>query len=164
MIKKVHDKAGEKVLIEEYLRGQEISYIAFMDGKTFLPLETAKDHKPLLDFGLGPMTGGMGVVSPSPIMTPELELKIKKLIPRLIRVLRKAGIIYKGIIYFGLMIVDGEPYVLEFNVRFGDPETQPQMLRLKSDIVPVMLACLDGTLGNHKIKWDPRPAVGVVMA
>lgn len=161
----VFGEAGSKVVIEEFLQGEEASYLAFTDGKTVLPMVTSQDHKAVYDGDKGPNTGGMGAYSPAPVVSPELFDRVTKEIAYpLIKTMAKDGIVFKGIIYAGLMIHNGEPKVLEFNARFGDPETQPVLSRLASDIVPVFLACTDQTLDKVEIKWSDNPTVCVVMA
>ncbi len=164
-IDSVFGDAGSKVVIEEFLQGEEASYLAFTDGKTVLPMVTSQDHKAVYDGDKGPNTGGMGAYSPAPVVTPELFDRVTKEIAYpLIKTMAKDGIVFKGIIYAGLMIHNGQPKVLEFNARFGDPETQPVLSRLKSDIIPVFLACTDQTLDKVEIEWSDNPTVCVVMA
>ncbi len=161
----VFGDAGKKVIIEECLTGPEVSLLAFVDGKTLVPMVTAQDYKRVNDHDEGLNTGGMGCISPSPIFTDELRAKImKKVMEPTLKGLKKDGIDYKGVLYTGLMIVDGEPYVLEFNCRFGDPETQVILPRLKSDLVDVMEACIDGKLGDMELEWDNQAACCVVLA
>lgn len=156
---------ASRIIIENFLDGQEVSFLALVDGEYYLPLATSQDHKRALDGDQGDNTGGMGAYSPAMVVTAALDEKIQRKIMRpLMAGLKRDRITYKGVIYVGLMIVNGEPFVLEFNARFGDPETQPILSRMKSDLVPLMLACVDGTLGQHRIEWDSRPAVCVVMA
>lgn len=165
MAEMVFGDAGKKVIVEECLEGREISLLAFTDGQTIVPMVTAQDYKRAFDNQEGPNTGGMGCISPSPVMTPELQETIMKtvMIPT-IAGLTSEGITYKGVLYAGLMIVDGTPYVLEFNCRFGDPETQVILPRLKTDLVDIMMACIEGNLDSLKIEWDSRAAVCVVLA
>lgn len=158
-------EAGSKVVIEEFLDGEEASYLAFTDGKTVLPMVSSQDHKPAYDNDEGPNTGGMGAYSPAPVVTDEIfNYATEKIAYPLINTMADKGITFKGIIYAGLMITKDGPKVLEFNARFGDPETQPVLSRLKSDIVPVFLACVDQTLDTVEIEWDENPTVCVVMA
>jgi phosphoribosylamine--glycine ligase len=158
-------EAGSKVVIEEFLDGEEASYLAFTDGKTVLPMVTSQDHKPAYDNDEGPNTGGMGAYSPAPVVTDEIfNFATDKIAYPLIKTMAEKGITFKGIIYAGLMITKDGPKVLEFNARFGDPETQPVLSRLKSDIVPVFLACVDQTLDKVEIEWNENPTVCVVMA
>jgi phosphoribosylamine--glycine ligase len=165
MVKKIFGNAGNRVVVEEYLVGEEASYLAFTDGKTILPLASSQDHKPVLDGDQGPNTGGMGAYSPAPVVTDEVHEKIiEKVLRPVIYGMREEGRPYKGVLYAGLMIHEGHPKVLEFNARFGDPETQPVLMRMKGDIVPILEACMQGTLSRHKIEWDNRASVCVVMA
>ncbi|MFB3895263.1 MAG: phosphoribosylamine--glycine ligase [bacterium] len=165
MSEKAFGAAGERVIIEDCLVGKEVSMLAFTDGTTIVPMVTAQDYKRALDNDQGLNTGGMGSISPSPNVSPELAKKIydKVLVPT-IQGLNKDGIQYIGIIYAGLMVVDGEPYLLEFNCRFGDPETQVILPRLKTDLVDIILACLANKLDRIEIEWDHRAAVCVVLA
>ena len=165
MVDKKYGSAGTKCVVEEMLTGEEASFIAFTDGKKILPLAPSQDHKRAFDDDQGLNTGGMGAYSPCPVVDDEMYRKIVEqvLIPTL-EGLNEMGIDFRGILYAGLMIKDGVPSVLEYNVRFGDPECQPLMARMKSDIVPVLEACAGGQLGDLAIEWDPRPAVCVVMA
>jgi phosphoribosylamine--glycine ligase len=165
MIKKDFGAAGNKVVIEELLRGEEASFLAFTDGKTVVPMPSSQDHKAIYDGDQGPNTGGMGAYSPAPVVTPEVSEKaMKKIMIPTIKGMAAEGRKYRGILYAGLMIDKGEPRVLEFNTRFGDPETQPLLVRMKSDLFPVLEATTAGTLREIKIEWDARPAVCVVMA
>ena len=165
MVEKIFGEAGNRVIIEEYLVGEEASYIAFTDGKTILPMASSQDHKSIFDGDRGPNTGGMGAYSPAPVVTDEVHEKIiEKILRPIIYGLEEEGRTYKGVLYAGLMIHDGYPKVLEFNARFGDPETQPVLMRMKGDIVPILEACMKGTLSQHRIEWDSRPSVCVVMA
>jgi len=158
--------AGETVVVEEFLEGEEASFIVMVDGGHVLPLATSQDHKRLLDGDAGPNTGGMGAYSPAPVVTPALHLRIMdEVIWPTVRGLAAEGMPYTGFLYAGLMIApDGTPRVLEFNCRFGDPETQPIMARLRSDLVELCDAALDGRLNEVQAEWDPRAAVGVVLA
>jgi phosphoribosylamine--glycine ligase len=157
--------AGNQVVVEEFLEGEEASFLAFTDGTTVLPLASAQDHKRVFDGDQGPNTGGMGAYSPTPLVTPALADRVVQEIMRpIVKGLQHRNIVYKGILYAGLMIHQGNVKVLEFNVRFGDPECQPLMLRLQSDLVEVMEAVLDGRLAEMTLSWDPRPAVCVVLA
>lgn len=158
--------AGNKVVIESFLRGEEASFIIMTDGKTILPFASSQDHKARDDGDRGPNTGGMGAYSPAPIVTPQMHDRVMKdVIEPTIRGLEKDGIPYLGFLYAGLMIApDGTPNVLEFNCRFGDPETQPIMMRLKSDLVELCAAAVRGELDQHTIEFDARPALGVVLA
>ena len=165
MFDKAFGKAGDKLLLEECLTGEEASFLAFTDGRTVLPMPTSQDHKPIYDNDQGPNTGGMGAYSPAPVVDPALfqEAMNRVMIPT-VRAMAKEGRLYKGVLYAGLMIKDGRIKVLEFNVRFGDPEAQPLLMRLKTDLVEIFEAVANGTLHKIKIDWDERPAVCVVMA
>jgi phosphoribosylamine---glycine ligase len=159
-------EAGRTVVIEEFLSGEEVSFIVIARGQTVLPLATSQDHKRRDDGDLGPNTGGMGAYSPAPIVTPALHARImREVIEPTLRGLREDGNSYLGFLYAGLMIAaDGTPNVLEYNCRFGDPETQPILARLQSDLVEMCEAALSGALEGIQARWDPRPALGVVMA
>jgi phosphoribosylamine---glycine ligase len=158
--------AGARVVIEEFLTGEEASFIVMVDGKNILPMATSQDHKRLLDKDLGPNTGGMGAYSPAPVVTPEIHAKVmREIIRPTVEGMAKDGIPYTGFLYAGLMIsVDGTVKTLEFNCRMGDPETQPIMLRLKSDFVALAEHAVNGTLDQAETEWDRRTALGVVMA
>jgi phosphoribosylamine--glycine ligase len=158
--------AGARVVIEEFLEGEEASFIVMCDGEHILALATSQDHKRLLDGDLGPNTGGMGAYSPAPVVTPEIHAKaMREIITPTIKGMAKDGIRYTGFLYAGLMIDrNGNPKTLEFNCRMGDPETQPIMLRLKSDLVTLMQHAVDGTLDQVEAEWDRRTALGIVMA
>jgi phosphoribosylamine---glycine ligase len=158
--------AGARVVIEEFLQGEEASFIVMCDGEHILPLATSQDHKRLLDGDQGPNTGGMGAYSPAPVVTPEIHAKaIRQIIRPTIQGMARDGIRYTGFLYAGLMIdKNGNPKTLEFNCRMGDPETQPIMLRLKSDLVSLVEHAVNGTLDQVEAEWDRRTALGVVMA
>lgn len=158
--------AGRVVVVEEFLQGEEASYIVMVDGRHALPLATSQDHKRLLDADRGPNTGGMGAYSPAPVVTPELHARIlREVIGPTVRGLAAEGMPYTGFLYAGLMIApDGTPNVLEFNCRFGDPETQPILARLRSDLTVLCEAALAGRLDSVRAEWDPRAALGVVVA
>ncbi len=162
---KIFGESGNRIIIEERLEGQEVSLLAFTDGTTVLPMEVAQDHKPAFDGDTGPNTGGMGACSPAPVFTPELKQQVidRVMLPA-VNGMRAEGIPYQGVLYAGLMITTDGPKVLEFNARFGDPETQPIMMRMDSDIVPVLEACANGTLDTCSLEWKPGAAVCVVMA
>lgn len=162
---RVFGSAGERVVIEELLSGPECSILAFIDRKNIYVMETAQDHKPIDDGDTGPMTGGMGAYSPAPIVTDAMLSQIERdvFVP-VLDGLSREGIQYRGILYAGLMLTSAGPKVLEFNCRFGDPETQPLMMRLQSDLAEVMLAVAEGRLDQIELKWDPRPAVCVVAS
>ncbi len=165
MIKRVFGEAGDRVVIEERLVGEEASFIAFSDGEQVLPMASSQDHKSIYDNDQGPNTGGMGAYSPAPVVTPPVHHRIMQeiMIPT-IRALTAEGYPYKGILYAGLMIKEGAPKALEFNCRLGDPETQPIFMRMRGDLIPIIEACLEGSLSRVEIPWDPRSAVCVVMA
>jgi phosphoribosylamine--glycine ligase len=165
MVKRIFGEAGERAVIEECLVGEEASFIAFSDGEHVLPMASSQDHKPIFDDDQGPNTGGMGAYSPAPMVTPAVHDRIMSeiMIPT-VKALAAEGHPYHGVLYAGLMINAGEPKVLEFNCRLGDPETQSIFMRMKGDLVPVMKACIDGGLAAVEIAWDPRTAVCVVMA
>ncbi|HSI43072.1 MAG TPA: phosphoribosylamine--glycine ligase [Methylotenera sp.] len=158
--------AGARVVIEEFLTGEEASFIVMVDGKNILPLATSQDHKRLLDADQGPNTGGMGAYSPAPVVTPEIHAKVmREIIRPTVEGMAKDGIPYTGFLYAGLMISpNGTVKTLEFNCRMGDPETQPIMLRLKSDLVTLAEHAVNGTLNQVEAEWDRRTALGVVMA
>lgn len=159
-------EAGHRVVIEEFLTGEEASFIVMVDGEHILPMATSQDHKARDDGDTGPNTGGMGAYSPAPVVTPEIHDRVmKEVIEPTVRGMAAEGHPYTGFLYAGLMIgADGTPKVLEYNCRFGDPETQPIMMRLNSDLVALCNAALDGTLDTTNVKWDPRPSLGVVLA
>ena len=158
--------AGARVVIEEFLAGEEASFIVMVDGKNILPLATSQDHKRLLDDDQGPNTGGMGAYSPAPIVTPQLHARVmREIIQPTVQGMAKDGIVFTGFLYAGLMIDEhGNPKTLEFNCRMGDPETQPIMARLKTDLVTVIEHAVNGTLDTIELEWDRRTAMGVVMA
>ena len=158
--------SGARVVIEECLVGEEASFIVMVDGKNVLALATSQDHKRLLDHDEGPNTGGMGAYSPAPVVTPEIHAKaMNQIIKPTVAGMAQDGIPYTGFLYAGLMIDhDGNPKTLEFNCRLGDPETQPIMARVKSDLVPIFEAAIEGQLDQVEIEWDRRTALGVVMA
>jgi phosphoribosylamine---glycine ligase len=158
--------AGNEVVIEEFLEGEEASFIVMADGRNVLPFATSQDHKRRDDEDRGPNTGGMGAYSPAPVVTPEMHARVmREVIEPTIRGLAADGMPYTGFLYAGLMIAaDGTPNVLEFNCRFGDPETQPIMMRLQSDLTELCEAALDGKLDAVKAQWDSRAALGVVLA
>jgi phosphoribosylamine--glycine ligase len=165
MRRRVFGAAGGRVVVEERLEGEELSFMALADGETVLPLDAAQDHKRALDGDAGPNTGGMGAYSPVPLVTPALHARIMgEIMVPVVRRLRAEGIIYRGVLYAGLMVQGERPWVLEFNVRFGDPECQPLMLRLKGDLVELMERAVDGRLAGAAAEWDPRAAVCVVLA
>ena len=158
-------RAGDTVVIEEFLDGEEASFIAMVDGTHVLPLATSQDHKRLRDADQGPNTGGMGAYSPAPVVTPAIHDRVMRevMLPT-VRALAAEGTPYVGFLYAGLMIAaDGTPKVLEFNCRFGDPETQPILARMRTDLTVLCEAALDGRLAQETVEWDPRAAVGVVL-
>ena len=161
-----HNAGGARVVIEEFLQGEEASFIVLCDGKNVLALATSQDHKRLLDADQGPNTGGMGAYSPAPVVTPDVHARaMREIILPTVRGMEKDGIPYTGFLYAGLMIdPQGRPKTLEFNCRMGDPETQPIMMRLKTDLVDVLMAATDQRLDALELDWDRRSAVGVVMA
>ena len=162
--------AGARIVIEDYLDGEEASFIVMVDGEHVLPMATSQDHKRLLDNDEGPNTGGMGAYSPAPVVTPEIyQMVMDQIIYPTVRGMKEDGIVFTGFLYAGLMIskdAAGKPTVktLEFNCRFGDPETQPIMSRLKSDFSELIEAGIDGSLDKVIAEWDPRCALGVVLA
>lgn len=158
--------AGHRVVIEEFLAGEEASYIVMVDGEHILPMATSQDHKAALDGDKGPNTGGMGAYSPAPVVTAEIDARImSEVIEPTVKGMAAEGNPYTGFLYAGLMIsADGTPKVIEYNCRFGDPETQPIMMRLKSDLVSLCNAALDKKLEQASIEWDSRAALGVVLA
>jgi phosphoribosylamine--glycine ligase len=164
LVKKAFGAAGERVVIEEFLEGEEASFMALTDGKHVLPLASSQDHKRVFDADKGPNTGGMGAYSPAPVVTSEVHARIlNDILSPLLEGLRKQNIHYQGVIYVGLMITRDGPKVLEFNARFGDPECQPIMMRLKSDLVELMEAVISGKLHEVKAEWHEDPAVCVVL-
>ena len=156
---------GTKVVLEEILTGEETSFFALCDGETAIPLASAQDHKRAFDGDRGPNTGGMGAYSPAPVMTPELSRRaMDEIVLPTVRAMKAMGAPYRGVLYAGLMITAQGPKLIEYNVRFGDPETQVLMLRLMSDLVPALLASCDGMLKNFDLRWYPDAALTVVMA
>jgi len=161
-----HNEGGARVVIEEFLQGEEASFIVMCDGKNVVAMATSQDHKRLLDGDLGPNTGGMGAYSPAPVVTPDVHARaMREIILPTIKGMEQDGIPFTGFLYAGLMIdAQGKPKTLEFNCRMGDPETQPIMMRLKTDLFDVMMAATSGALDKTELEWDHRPALGVVMA
>ena len=161
-----HNQGGARVVIEEFLQGEEASFIVMCDGQNVAVMATSQDHKRLLDGDNGPNTGGMGAYSPAPVVTPEVHARaMREIILPTVKGMEKDGIPFTGFLYAGLMIDgQGKPKTLEFNCRLGDPEAQPIMMRLKTDLVDVMLAATSGALDMIELEWDHRPALGVVMA
>ncbi|MBB5736491.1 phosphoribosylamine--glycine ligase [Xanthomonas arboricola] len=158
--------AGARVVIEEFLDGEEASFISMVDGTHALPMATSQDHKRVGDGDTGPNTGGMGAYSPAPVVTPEVHARVmREVVEPTVQGMIADGVPFTGFLYAGLMIdAHGAPKVIEFNVRFGDPETQPVMLRLQSDLVDLLEAAIDGKLDTAQAQWDPRPSLGVVIA
>ena len=158
--------AGHRIVIEEFLDGEEASFIVMVDGENVVPMATSQDHKRVGDADTGPNTGGMGAYSPAPVVTDEIHQRVMdQVIWPTVRGMAAEGNVYTGFLYAGLMIsADGQPKVIEFNCRFGDPETQPIMLRLRSDLVELCLAGAEGRLDQVTSEWDPRPSLGVVLA
>ncbi|KAF1697224.1 phosphoribosylamine--glycine ligase [Pseudoxanthomonas jiangsuensis] len=158
--------AGARVVIEEFLEGEEASFISMVDGRTALPMATSQDHKRVGDGDTGPNTGGMGAYSPAPVVTPDVHARVmREVVEPTVQGMIADGVPFTGFLYAGLMIdAAGAPRVIEFNVRFGDPETQPVMLRLQSDLLDLVEAAIDGRLHETEAQWDPRPSLGVVMA
>ena len=159
-------EAGVRVVVEEFLEGEEASFMVMVDGAHALPLATSQDHKRLQDGDQGPNTGGMGAYSPAPVVTPKIHARVmREIIMPAVQGMMKDGLPYVGFLYAGLMIdKDGNPKTLEFNCRLGDPETQPIILRLKSDLLELLERALEGRLENAEVDWDRRPALGVVLA
>lgn len=157
--------AGSRVVVEEFLTGEEASFLAITDGKFVIPLASAQDHKAIFDGDQGPNTGGMGAYSPAPVVTAEVHQKaMEQVVQRAVDGMAAEGCAYQGIVYAGLMVKDGEVKTLEFNARFGDPECQPLLMRMKSDLVPLLLAVAEGDLSGHSIEWHDQAAICVVMA
>lgn len=165
MVDRVFGDAGDTVVVEELLKGQELSVFALVEGCTIYVLETVQDHKPIGDGDTGPNTGGMGAYSPAPIATPDMMAVVERdiLVP-IVDAMRNDDAPYHGLLYVGLMLTAAGPKVLEFNCRFGDPETQPILMRLQSDLIDLLEAVVDGRLADAEVHWSPRPAVCVVMA
>ena len=165
LVRKAFGKAGDKVVIEEFLDGEEASFMALTDGAHILPLASSQDHKRVFDGDQGPNTCGMGAYSPAPVVTAALHERIlHEILTPLLAGLKKKNIDYRGVIYVGLMITEAGPKVLEFNARFGDPECQPIMMRLESDLLPLLEAAIDGKLATIQCEWSNEPAVCVVLA
>jgi len=165
MCDKIFGPAGERIVVEDKLLGEEASILAFVDGRNIYLMESSQDHKAIGDGDTGPNTGGMGAYSPAPVVTDRMMSQISReiLVP-VVDGMNRNGTPYKGVLYAGIMVTAGGPRVLEFNVRFGDPETQPLLMRLRSDLLEVMVAVCEERLDEITLKWDPRPAVCVVMA
>jgi len=164
LVRKLFGQAGENVVIEEFLEGEEASFMALTDGEHILPLASSQDHKRVFDGDQGPNTGGMGAYSPAPVVTPEIDRRIlDEILHPLLKGLKKRNIHYSGVIYVGLMITEQGPKVLEFNARFGDPECQPVLMRLESDLVPLLEATVEGRLDRVEAKWRNDASVCVVL-
>lgn len=165
MANKIFNKQGERIVIEDCLFGEEVSYLAFVDGENFLPMVSSQDHKAIFEQDKGPNTGGMGAYSPVSLVTEELSKRIKEeILKKTITGLLNLGIKFKGVLYLGLMLTKDGPMVLEFNVRFGDPETQAIIPRLKSGLLEPIMEAIDGRLAKIKLEWDKRTALSVVLA
>ena len=165
MVDRIFGPAGDKILVEDKLIGEEASILAFVDGRNIYMMESAQDHKPVGDGDTGPNTGGMGAYSPAPVVTDAMMSQIEReIFVPVVDCMNRNDTPYKGVLYAGLMVTAGGPRVLEFNVRFGDPETQPILMRLKSDLLEVCLAVCEQKLDEATLEWDTRPAVCVVMA
>ncbi|HKA34490.1 MAG TPA: phosphoribosylamine--glycine ligase [Candidatus Binatia bacterium] len=164
LTRRVFGAAGDKVVVEEFLEGEEASFIVLTDGEHILPLASSQDHKRVFDNDEGPNTGGMGAYSPAPVVTPAVHRRvIEEIFKPLLAGLKRRGIVYRGTLYAGLMLAADGPKVLEFNARFGDPECQPLMVRLKSDLVPLIEAAIEGRLDKVEAEWHDDPAVCVVL-
>lgn len=165
MVKKKFGEAGRRVLVEEFLRGEEMSFIVLSDGKNVVPLVTTMDHKAIFEGDKGPNTGGMGAISPSPYIDDELFSEIfESIVLPSVAKMYEEGRKYKGVLYVGLMLTEEGPKVLEYNCRFGDPETQPQMLRMESDLVDVLLSIVREEVSEQEIKWSPKASACVILA
>jgi len=165
MVEREFGSAGDTLVVEEKLTGQEVSILALVDGRNIYVLESSQDHKPIGDGDTGPNTGGMGAYSPTPAISEHaMEQVERQILVPIVDAMNRSEVAYKGVLYAGLMITTTGPKVLEFNVRFGDPETQPILMRLKSDLVEAILATCDGTLDKITLQWDTRPAVCVILA
>ena len=164
LVRRLFGEAGDQLVIEEFLQGEEASFMALTDGEHILPLASSQDHKRVFDRDRGPNTGGMGAYSPAPVVTPGIHNRIlDEILKPLLRGLRNKGVRYRGVIYVGLMITESGPKVLEFNARFGDPECQPIVMRLNSDLVPLLEAAIEGRLDQVKAEWHQDAAVCVVV-
>lgn len=165
MLDKKFGASGNTVVIEEFMKGEEVSVLAFCDGKTVIPMVESKDHKKIYDHDMGPNTGGMGTISPVKNYTPEIAKRaMNEIFIPTVEALNKEGITYKGIIYFGLMMTEDGPKVVEYNARFGDPEAQVVLPRLETDLLDIIEACIDGTLHTLEIKWKNQAAICVILA
>lgn len=162
---KIFKGSGDRVIIEEYMKGPEVSILAFTDGKTIVPMVSAKDHKRVFDGDMGPNTGGMGTISPNPYYTETIDrICMEKIYKPTIEALNREGRPFRGVLFFGLMLTDGGPKVLEYNCRFGDPETQVVLPRLKTDLLEIMLYIMEGRLDEIKIQWDTKPSCCVILS
>jgi len=166
LVHKIFGRAGDRVVIESFLSGVEVSYIGFSDGRSVVPLLPSQDHKSLLDDDKGPNTGGMGAYTPVPFLTKEMEKEIdERIMRRSVEALAQDGVTFTGVLYAGLMVAENRPYVLEFNARFGDPETQPILYKMKSDLLPYLTASVEGNLDRlPPIEWKPGVSICVVLA
>jgi len=165
MVDRDFGEAGARLVVEEYLAGEEVSILAFTDGDTVVPMVSSQDHKRVFDNDEGPNTGGMGAYAPAPVCTPEVAGRaVEEILVPVVRALKAEGRTYRGVIYAGLMVTDQVPKVLEFNVRFGDPEAQPVLSLLETDLVEIIEAVLENRLDQIEIKWKPQASVCVVMA
>ncbi len=165
LVENRHGEAGRRILVEEFLEGEEVSMLGLVDGTRTVLLDSAQDHKRIFDGDQGPNTGGMGAYSPAPVMTAAWKPVIREQVfDRVLAELRRRGIVYKGVLYAGIMMTAKGPRVLEFNCRFGDPETQALLPRLSSDLIPALEACVDGTLDESLVTWKPAACVSVVLA
>ena len=165
MVEKEFGEAGQRVIMEEKLVGEEASYLVFTDGETIKPMASSQDHKPIYDGDRGSNTGGMGAYSPAPVVTDEIEKQVlEEIMQPTVDAMKKEGRTYQGVLYGGLMITEAGPRVVEFNCRFGDPEAQPLLMRLESDLASILQSCIDGTLQEQEIKWSEKAACCVVMA
>ncbi len=165
MVSKIFGDAGEKLVVEEKLTGQEVSILALVDGRNIYVLESAQDHKAIGDNDTGPNTGGMGAYTPAPFINDHTcELIERQILVPIVDAINRSESIFQGVLYAGLMLTTTGPKVLEFNTRFGDPETQPIIMRLKSDLIEALMATAEGKLDEITLQWDPRPSVCVVMA
>ncbi|MGI6555066.1 MAG: phosphoribosylamine--glycine ligase [Bacillota bacterium] len=165
MIEKVFGSAGDKIVVEELLEGEEVSILAFSDGKTIVPMVSSQDHKRAFDGDQGPNTGGMGAYSPAPVYTEELHaVVVREILEPVVAGMNAEGVRYKGVLYAGLMVTEKGPQVLEFNVRFGDPETQPVLFRLETDLFEIIQAVVNERLHEMKISWSKEPSACIVVA
>ena len=165
MAERAFGGAGDEVIIEEFMAGEEASFFALVDGETAVPLRSAQDHKPAFDGGEGPNTGGMGAYTPAPVIDEAMtKVIMETIIDPTVKAMAAEGMPYKGVLYAGLMITEDGPQLMEYNARFGDPECQALMVTLKSDILDALMACADGTLKNVKLTWHDKAALTVVMA